>query len=203
MMKDITTNLFRVKSQIQTPSVGGLLVAEPFLRESYFNHGVVSLIDYIPGEGATGVVMNNRTEYQLSELLEGIEHRQDIPVFCGGPLGQDRLYFLHTLGSEIVPEARKYSSGFYVGGNFDAITSYVNAGYPVEGYVRFFIGYSNWSEGQLEKEIRQESWALAPAPESPNDLLQSAGDRYWHRTVRSLGPAYRSWTLMPRNVSAN
>lgn len=202
-MKDITTNLFRVKSQIQLPAVGGLLVAEPFLRESYFNHGVVSLIDYQPGEGATGVVMNNRTEYHLSELLDGVEHRQDIPVFCGGPLGQDRLYFLHTLGSEIIPEAREYTSGIYVGGDFDAVISYINAGYPIDGCVRFFIGYSNWAEGQLEREIRQENWALAPLPESSTELLQSAGDRYWHRVVRSLGPAYRSWTLMPRNVSAN
>ncbi len=32
-MKDITTNLFRVKSPSQTPTAGGLLVAEPFMRE--------------------------------------------------------------------------------------------------------------------------------------------------------------------------
>ena len=90
-MKDITTNLFRVKSPSQTPTAGGLLVAEPFMREGYFNHGVVSLIDYVPDEGATGVVMNNRTEYLLGELLEGIETQARIPVFCGGPLGQDGL----------------------------------------------------------------------------------------------------------------
>lgn len=108
-MKDITTNLFRVKSPSQAPTAGGLLVAEPFMREGYFNHGVVSLIDYVPDEGATGVVMNNRTEYLLGELLEGIETKARIPVFCGGPLGQDRLYFLHTLGSDIIPNARSYA----------------------------------------------------------------------------------------------
>ena len=80
-MKDITTNLFQVKSPSQTPTAGGLLVAEPFMREGYFNHGVVSLIDYVPDEGATGVVMNNRTEYLLGELLEGIETQARIPVF--------------------------------------------------------------------------------------------------------------------------
>lgn len=202
-MKDITTNLFRVKSSSQPPAVGGLLVTEPFMHESYFNHGVVSLIDYVPDEGATGVVMNNRTEYQLNELLEGIETRIQIPVFCGGPLGQDRLYFLHTLGSEIIANARRYAPGIYIGGDFDAIISYVNAGYPVDGAVRFFIGYSNWAEGQLEREIRRENWAIAPPPACASDLLRTVGDSYWHRTVRSLGPAYRAWTLLPRNVSAN
>lgn len=202
-MKDITTNLFRVKSPSQAPTAGGLLVAEPFMREGYFNHGVVSLIDYVPDEGATGVVMNNRTEYLLGELLEGIETKARIPVFCGGPLGQDRLYFLHTLGSDIIPNARSYAPGIYVGGDFDAVIAYVNSGYPTEGAVRFFVGYSNWAEGQLERELRQENWALAPSPQCPADLLRNVGDSYWHRAVRSLGPAYRPWTLLPRNVSAN
>ncbi len=202
-MKDFTAQIFRVKSNSQLPIVGGLLVAEPFLREGYFNHGVVSLIDYVPSEGATGVVMNNRTEYKLDELLDGVDRGGDIPVFCGGPLGLDRLYFLHTLGSDIIPGARPYSEGLYVGGDFDAVISYVNAGYPLDGAVRFFIGYSSWAEGQLEREIRREKWALSPAPSNPSDLFQGVGDRYWHRTVRSLGPEYRSWTLLPRNVSAN
>ena len=202
-MKDITTNLFKIKSTSKIPMAGGMLVAEPFMREGYFNHGVVSLIDYVPDEGATGVVMNNRTEYSLDELLDGVNSQNRIPVFCGGPLGQDRLYFIHTLGSDIIPQARRYAPGIYVGGDFDAIISYVNSGYPLEGAVRFFIGYSNWVEGQLERELRQESWVLATPPADPTDMLRSAGDSYWHRAVRSLGPAYRSWTLLPRNVSVN
>lgn len=202
-MKDITTNLFKVKSPAHRPTCGGLLIAEPFMKESYFNHGVVSIIDYIPDEGATGVVMNNRTEYMLDELLDGIHTDADIPVFCGGPLGQDRLYFIHTLGPDIIPQARAYAPGLFVGGEFDAIIAYINAGYPTEGNVRFFVGYSNWVEGQLEREIEQESWAQAPMPVPPSELLRNAGDSYWHRRVASLGSAYRSWTLIPRNVTNN
>lgn len=202
-MKDITTDLFKVKSSVKTPTAGSMLVAEPFMRESYFNHGVVSLIDYVADEGATGVVMNNRTEYMLADLLEGIDNTSQIPVFCGGPLGQDRLYFLHTLGGDIIPNARRYAPGIYVGGDFDAIISYVNSGYPIDGAVRFFIGYSNWAEGQLERELRQESWVLAPSPGQASELLSDVGDRYWHRAVRSLGPAYRAWSLLPRNVIVN
>lgn len=202
-MKDITTNIFRVRSTAQRPTVGGLLVAEPFMREGYFNHGVVSLIDYVPDEGATGVVMNNRTEYMLDELLEGVTTEERIPVFCGGPLGQDRLYFIHTLGPDIVSKARRYAPGLYVGGDFDAIISYINAGYATEGAVRFFVGYSNWAEGQLERELRSDKWAQAPSPANVSDLLRTAGDAYWHRAVRSLGSSYRSWNLLPRNLSAN
>ncbi len=53
--------------------------------------------------------MNNCTDYMLSDLLEGTQPEVDLRVFCGGPLGLDRLYFVHTLGSDIVPGAREYS----------------------------------------------------------------------------------------------
>lgn len=202
-MKDITTNLFRVKGETYTPSCSLLLVAQPFMKEAYFNHGVVSLIDYIPSEGATGVVLNNRTEFVLPDLLDGISSECDVPVYCGGPVGQDRLFFIHTLGPDIIPKARRFAPGLYVGGDFDAVREYINASYPVEGAIRFFVGYCTWDAGQLEQELRKEEWAQAPAPESPALMLFDSGDRYWHRTVRSLGSAYRSWTLMPRNVSCN
>ncbi len=202
-MKDITTNLFRVKSSSQPPAVGGLLVAEPFIHESYFNHGVVSLIDYVPDEGATGVVMNNRTEYQLNELLEGIETRIQIPVFCGGPLGQDRLYFLHTLGSEIIPNARRYAPGIYIGGDFDAIISYVNAGYPVDGAVRVF--YRLQQLGRRAARTRNTPGKLGHSPATRMCIRPAS-----YRRRQLLAPhSSVAWSGLPRmdppprNVSAN
>ncbi len=203
-MKNLANSLFHIVSiDERAPRCGGLLVAEPFLKESYFNHGVVSIIDYAPEEGATGVVMNNRTEYMLSELLDGVSKEADQPVYCGGPLGLDRLYFIHTLGPEVIPDGRPYSNGLYVGGDFDAVLEYVNSGYPAEGNLRFFIGYSSWCPGQLEQEIREGTWAQAPSPRSPEELLNGNADPYWHRNVRSLGEAYRPWLLLPRYPSYN
>lgn len=203
-MKDLSTLLqFKATPSGKRPECGTLLVAEPFLKESYFNHGVISIIDYLPTDGATGVVMNNRTGYGLSELLDGLETDIDIPVYCGGPLGQDRLFFIHTLGRNIVPKAREYAPGLYVGGDFEAITNYINAGYTIDGCVRFFIGYSSWSAGQLEREIEEHTWAEAPAPYDPMDLLRGDADPYWHRTVRTLGVEYRSWRLIPRIPECN
>ncbi len=195
-MKDITTTLFKVPSPKAELSCGGMLVSQPFMKEAYFNHGVVALIDYLPDEGATGVVMNNRTEFALSDLLEGIKTENIVPVFCGGPLGQDRIFFIHSLG-EIIPGARQFAPGLYVGGDFEAIKNYVNSGYPTEGFVRFFVGYSSWTAGQLEREIKEESWVLANTPQSPEAILTESGDRYWHRTVESLGETYRPWRLIP------
>ena len=203
-MKNLANGLFHVVAiDERAPRCGGLLVAEPFLKESYFNHGVISIIEYASDEGATGVVMNNRTEYMLSELLDGVSPEADQPVYCGGLLGLDRLYFIHTLGPDVIPDGRPIGNGLYVGGDFDSVIEYINSGYPADGNIRFFIGYSSWGAGQLEREIREGTWAQAPLPSEPQKLLEGNADPYWHRNVRALGEAYRPWQLLPRYPAYN
>lgn len=203
-MKDLASLLFKIRGERCTPRIGHTLVAEPFLKEKCFLHGVLSIVDYVPDEGATGVVLNNRTEYKLPELLDGLTAGKDIPVFCGGPAGQDKLFFLHTLGPDIIREARCYAPGLYVGGDFDDAIAYVNEGYATDGCIRFFLGYCNWVEGQLERELERGVWVpLEPADVTPESLITDAGDAMWHRAVRMLGGDFRSWDLLPRNAVCN
>lgn len=202
-MKDLASILFKIRGTGQKPQAGSILVAEPFVKEDYFTHGIVSVIDYVRDEGATGVVMNNRTEYHLDDLLEGVSTDVRIPVFCGGPSGQDRLFFIHTLGPGIIADAREYADGLYVGGNFDDAVRYVNEGYRTDRFIRFFLGHTNWAEGQMEREIEKGMWVTVPATPNPELLLTDAGDKVWHRVVRLLGEDYRSWTLLPRNAVCN
>lgn len=202
-MKDIATTLFEVATSAVKPYSGCLLLAEPFLCEPFFRHSVIALIDYAADEGATGAVMNHATGYTLQDLLEGVTAGSPVPVFCGGPLGQDRLYYIHTLGDKIIPGARMFAPGVYVGGDFDAMIAYVNAGYPIEANVRFFIGYSSWTAGQLEQEIDEGSWVEAQPWGSPESLLTLQGDSYWHRAVRAMGASYRSWQLLPDDPHKN
>lgn len=203
-MKNLADTLFKVRGTKVAPYNGAILVAEPFLTETHFNHSVISIIDYDAEEGATGAVMNHRSECMLAELFDDINVRHDVPVYCGGPVGQDRLYFIHTLGSGIIPGAREYAPGLYIGGDFKAIVNYVNEGYPTDGMVRFFVGYSSWTAGQLEQELAEASWAIPSGnPDMSDEFLSLHGDRQWHRAVRHLGEEYRSWRLVPRNPEMN
>ena len=201
-MKDLDTSLFFRVFTSRTVHEGDLLVAQPFLSESCFRHSVISLIDYSACEGATGIVINKRVNYHLDEVLDGVETDAAVTVYCGGPLCQDRLYFVHTLGDTVIPGARLYAPGMWVGGDFDSAVGYINAGYPVDGHIRFFVGYSGWGPGQLESELEEGSWAVVPAASSQG-LLSSSDDACWHAAVRHLGPDYRAWTLVPDNLNAN
>lgn len=203
-LKDICSSLFARSAAADTlPRGGKLLVAQPFLDENYFSRSVVSLLDYDPQGGAMGVVLNHPSVSRLADLVDDCDVRADVPVYCGGPLALDRLFFMHTLGAELIPGARAYMPGMYVGGDFDAVLDYLNSGYAVEGRVRFFVGYSGWDEGQLESEIAEGTWALTESPADVSELLQGADDAFWHRAVRLLGDEFRSWRLVPRMACAN
>lgn len=208
-MKDLTSRLFQVPTGTATmPAAGQQLISAPFVHDDLFRHGVLTIIDYDSHDGATGVVMGSRTGYTLSDLLDGIDDEFDIPVYCGGPEGQDRLYFVHNLGNDIVPGARPCGGGLYVGGDFDTIMEYINDGYPTEGSIRFFVGYCTWEPGQLEQELRSGYWAPTTRtananPAATSHLFSTEADALWHAAVRTLGEDFRPWSLIPRNPVCN
>ncbi len=202
-MNEIDTSFIRIKPLMLPAETGDLLVAQPFLDEQWFDRAVISLIDYDPNGGATGVVLNNSLPHSLGEVLEdGPEGTEMVPVYCGGPLSQDRLFFIHTLGPDVIPDCREYAPGLYIGGDFERAVRYVADGYPVDGFIRFFIGYSGWSRGQLEEEIQAGTWAVVKNYNNA-DLLDGDEVPFWTRTVKVMGDYYRPWRLIPHDIHAN
>lgn len=200
-MNTLDSIIFNIKMSSATPHAGALLVAEPFLRESYFNHAVICLVNYEKGKGVMGVVLNKMTRYTLGELVSAIMVECEIPVFCGGPMSQDHLYFIHTLG-DAIPGSRHIIDDLYIGGDFDMVVDLINSGYDVSGSIRFCLGYSGWDAGQLEDELRKGVWAVTDIPDS-NNLLVGQENGYWHSMVRSMGEKYRGWLYHPQDPRMN
>jgi putative transcriptional regulator len=188
---NIDSSFFRVNLPTGKPQIGALLVAEPFLREDHFNHAVISLIEYSEDHTAMGLVLNKPTGYDIGEAVDGINDNISIPIYCGGPVSCDRLFYIHSLGN-VIPDAKKLSTDLFIGGDFDAVKEYINSGKPTEGVIRFFIGYSGWEVGQLESEIEGHVWAL-----------HADGDSFWYHTVKKMGENYRNWLTYPLNPQMN
>lgn len=200
-LPNLDSSLFRISIPTGKPQCGDLLVAEPFLREEYFNHAVIALIDYEESKSVMGLVLNKPTGYTLGQAIEGIDDDVDIPIYCGGPLSCDRLFYLHSLPRQI-SGSRRIGPGLYIGGDFEQIKSYVNMGLETEGLIRFFVGYSGWDPNQLEDEIKRHVWAVAPKPLN-KEIFREDSDSFWYRTVRSMGDAYRNWLYHPVNPQYN
>jgi putative transcriptional regulator len=200
-IQNLDSSIFKINLPTGKPALGSLLVAEPFLREEYFNHGVISLIEYELGKSAMGLVLNKPTGYTLGDAIEGINDEVDIPIYCGGPLSCDRLFYLHSLGNEF-NGAKQIADNLFVGGDFQQVKDYVNMGCDTDGKMRFFVGYSGWDPHQLEEEISKHVWAVAPKPAN-EEIFREDGDSFWYRIVRLLGDSYKNWLYHPVNPQYN
>ena len=201
-MKGLSKSFFFVPNERKAVQPGELLVAEPFMKDKWFGRSVIEIIDNDDITGTTGIVLNNRLTATLSEVFSDITAK-DVPLFCGGPVGHDRLFFIHTLGDTIIPEAKEISPGLWIGGRFASAVDYVNSGYPTESSIRFFVGYSGWSAGQLASELRDNTWAVPERDYNAHSLLTDSGDKFWHKIVKEMGEKYRPWLLLPQDSRAN
>ena len=200
-MQSLEDFLFNIDIPTGSPSQGALLIAEPFLKESYFNHSVICLTEHNPKGSVMGVVLNHQLPVSLRKTIDGITRTDKIPVYCGGPMSRDRLFFIHTL-PEIIPDGHEIIDGLFISGDFDAMRRYVNSGGQIEGKIRFFVGYSGWTGLQLDEEISNNVWAVSSFKNASN-LLRGSGDTFWHRYVRLMGERYRGWQYHPINPLDN
>ena len=81
---------------IKKPHQGILLISEPSLRDFYFRQSVILLAEHNE-EGSFGVIINKPIETRVNEILLNFPE-VDMPVYLGGPVKTDSLFFIHTNG---------------------------------------------------------------------------------------------------------
>lgn len=191
-------DIFKIESNNVLPSQGKILISEPFLCDVTFRRSVVLLVDHT-NEGTMGLIINKELPLSLNHLLNEFKYIDTIPLFKGGPICTDTLFYLHTLPD--IPEAFQVNQELYINGSFDAIKRYILQGNPVEGKIRFFLGYSGWQYEQLEREITENSWMISK--EKASYLLTEESKDMWRKSLEKLGSKYEAWSRFPQVPSLN
>ena len=142
------------------PAPGTLLIAEPFLKDPNFSRTVVFICDHHE-QGSFGFVLNRAYGHTLDELMNDMSDLK-IPVFYGGPVQMDTIHFLHQYPSKI-PGGFQVVDDVYWGGNFETAIALIRSGEIDPNKIRFYIGYSGWSSGQLNDELKEKSWLTVQA----------------------------------------
>lgn len=188
-------DIFNLEKPQPAPMQGGLILSEPFLADMHFHQACICLVKYGCDKRPLGLVLNKELTISLNDIVAEIKTDRSIPLFCGGPVAVDHLLFIHDLGFSI-PNAEQICDNLYFNGDFQSIIEYINAGNPVDGHVKFFLGYSGWEMEQMEEELGNHVWAVCNnAPRE--SYLNSNVDGYWRECVRLLGNDYRNWLLCP------
>lgn len=198
---DLNDVFFRAESS-PVPAPGRLLVASPLLADAWFARSVVLLLEQDSEGGFVGLVLNKPSGQTMADIMPDWADGAGVGVNNGGPVGRDRLFLLHDQ-RELAAESKEIVPGVRVGGDMRTLARCLRAGAGADGSpLRFFLGYSGWSPGQLEEEIRSGAWMVNPDPGAPL-FFDGNGERFWRREVGRLGEKCRNWLLMPEDPAMN
>jgi len=180
------------------PGPGILLIADPFLKDPNFLRTVVLLCEH-KTEGSFGFVLNKKIENTIDELIPDLEGFK-FPVFYGGPVQMDTLHFLHQY-PEIIPGSFEVSKGVYWGGDFEMVVEMIRKQEIKAPKIRFYVGYSGWSEGQLDCELKEKSWLTVKAERKL--VFHKNIDEIWKESLKHLGGDFEMMINFPIDPQLN
>ena len=175
-------------SDVAHPLEGKLLIAMPGLVDPNFWHTVVLIGVHNTEEGAFGLVINRPLNVELSEILEELGEpvaTERLPqVLAGGPVEPNHGFVLFEGGGEDDDEtALAVASEIMVSGSTETLADLARG--KLGGRYHLCLGYSGWYPGQLEQEIENNSWLVAPLDTSI--IFEVPLEERWHAALRSIG----------------
>ena len=136
----------------------GLFIhSTPMLNDTIFEQSVILITEYNE-KGVLGFIINKSFGRMLNELEE-FKHSLPFPIYTGGPVDQEHLYFVHQR-PDLISEGKLIAEGMYLGGNFQQAVEAINNRTLTTADVKIFIGYCGWDGTELEAEIEEGSWTV-------------------------------------------
>ncbi len=180
------------------PHTGRILISVPFLQDFYFKKSVVLLAEH-SDEGSFGIIINKPVEVKLSDITSEFEDF-DAPVFLGGPVKTDSLFFIHSR-PDLIDDGIPIIDGLYWGGNIDTVKELIRTKELSSSEIKFYIGYSGWVANQLNRELEEKSWVVSMTTQQ--QVFRSNPTELWAQTLKKLGKEYKFWAVYPPDPSYN
>ena len=177
---------------------GQLLLDAGELGGSFFARTVVLICQH-DAEGAFGLVINRTTDKKFSEVVDTKlpEALGDQLLFLGGPVQPSAMSYLHT--DAFLPDANVFS-GLSLGHSLETLLE-LGEGYSPTRKLKTFAGYSGWSPGQLEGEMKRNAWITHPA--TIDLVFDPEPTTLWKKILRTKGWKYELLAEMPDDPSVN
>jgi len=178
---------------------GYLLIAEPNMYQDYnFGRSVVFLVEH-DKSGSVGFILNKIHEYSSKDLIPEIKY--DFPIFKGGPVDIENLYYIHDQ-PDLIENSLKVNRNLYWGGDFKDVINNINNNKLKLNNIKFFLGYSGWGINQLADEVYISSWILRKSY-LKSEILSDSSKNIWKNNLVKLGGNYLIWANSPRNPNHN
>lgn len=140
---------------------GSVIISTVLLNDTCFEKVAVVITEHNE-KGTIGYVFNQPFPRSFNELEE-FKHSIPVPLYAGGPVQTDKLYFMHCR-PDLINGGDVVAGDVYMNGDFKKAVQLLNNGTISIHEVRLFIGYCGWDEKELEAEIEEGSWQLTNGP---------------------------------------
>lgn len=164
-----------------------LLVAMPSLSDPNFAQTVTLICEHT-AQGALGIVLNRPMTMQLGEVFDQLDLETTQPdlrsqrILRGGPVQGDRGFVLHSSGRNWDSTLR-VSDQLCVTTSRDILSALACGDGPATAVMA--LGYAGWEAGQLEDEIRSNTWLNVPVDEAI--IFDVPYEQRWQCAARLLG----------------
>lgn len=177
---------------------GQLLLDNGKLHGSFFHRSVILICQH-DAEGAFGLVLNRITgnkvgEAVVAKMAAGLK---ELPLFLGGPVQPQALSFLHS--DSFLPEANVLPN-LTLEHSLDNLMELGESFSPTR-QLKVFAGYAGWSPGQLDDEMKRDTWLTHPA--SVDHVFYPKPDELWKLILAEKGWKYRLIADAPEDLSWN
>ena len=138
-------------------NTGNFLASTPLLNNTFFEDTILFIAENNE-KGALGFVINKLFPRKINELVE-FQNSIPFPLYEGGPVDQEHLYFIHQR-PDLITGGEHIAKNIYLGGDFKTALMHINDNTITGKDIRIFIGYCGWEQQELEEEIAEGSWVL-------------------------------------------
>jgi len=161
-----------------------LLVSMPQMLDPNFAKTVVLLAEY-GAHGAFGLVVNRRMDEPAMSIVtadEPLNIHPKIFLYTGGPVEPTRAWIL-TAKKDLDDEALEVTQGVYLSASPTLVRRTLES--APDPATRMIVGYAGWGAGQLDVELAQGSWLMAPV--QPDLIFEISADTMWETVIRRMG----------------
>lgn len=177
---------------------GDILITKPFSQDAHFKRSVIYVCEHNEF-GSLGFILNKSHGLLLRDIFPHLKNG-NFPLFEGGPVSPNQLFYTHTLGKKI-KDSQHVVDDVYWGGNFFELSEMIEKGEITSHQIRFYIGYSGWSEGQLNAEIENNMWFTQSS--SYADIIKIHPDELWGTELMKINRGYKAFSDYEYDPSLN
>lgn len=180
------------------PAPGSLLIASATLLDPHFARCLLLVLD-ANDDGALAVILNQPTDNDLGVALPGWQDVASGPAvfFRGGPVEGNAALAIGALTDEPAEGWRSLSGPL---GLVD-LDSDPESWRGRLSALRVYAGYAGWGAGQLDEEIAEGSWHLAPAVHT--DLFSQRPEVLWRQVLRRQPAPLSMLSTLPEDATLN